>query len=196
MRSLQKGSVGDEVKKLQREMKKLGLYNGKIDGDFGLKTRLSVIKFQQQYFVDGIADEYTQKAIFQAVEVWKKADRVVLMDVPKGIQEIEQTFGHIEYEDTSGGYVKITNDFIEKNIVTVDLPVVGRHQVHRKLQSIFENALREIRDRGLDGKIDQFGTFCPRHKMHNPRRGLSTHSWGIACDINWATNMPGQVGDL
>jgi hypothetical protein len=67
---------------------------------------------------------------------------------------------------------------------------------HVKLVPVLEQVLVEIRKRGLDREIRQFGTYCPRHKMHDPKRGLSTHSYGIACDINWASNPPGTRGDM
>jgi len=40
------------------------------------------------------------------------------------------------------------------------------------------------------------GCYWPRHKMHDPARELSLHSWGIAVDFNAATNMPGAKGDM
>jgi hypothetical protein len=36
------------------------------------------------------------------------------------------------------------------------------------------------------------GGFVPRHKMHDPARGLSIHSWGAAFDVNWDTNQVGR----
>lgn len=196
MNSLQKGSKGKEVQTLQENLKVLGLYPHKVDGDFGPKTRQSVLDFQQRYFVDGIADSHTQKAINDAVVAWSSAERVILVDVPNGLKEIKANFGHITWEEAGGGNIVITNDWAKDNIITIDLPVVGRHAIHKKLKLVFEAVLNEIVGKGLDGEIIQFGTWCPRHKMHDSTKGLSTHSWGIACDVNWATNMPGRVGDI
>jgi D-alanyl-D-alanine carboxypeptidase len=32
--------------------------------------------------------------------------------------------------------------------------------------------------------------------MHDPERGLSVHAWGIAIDLNAASNKPGSRGDM
>jgi hypothetical protein len=196
MPTLNKGSKGKAVQVLQENLKAIGLYPYKVDGDFGPQTRQSVLHFQQRYFVDGIADLHTQNSVNEAMIAWSSAERVILVDVPNGLKEIKASFGHIAWEEAGGGNIIVTNDWSKNNIIVVDLPVVGRHAIHKKLKGVFEAVFHEINSRGLDGKITQFGTWCPRHKMHNPNKGLSTHSWGIACDINWVTNMPGRVGDI
>jgi len=194
--ALTKGDNGKEVRELQENLKVLGMYPHKVDGDFGPKTRQAVMEFQQRYFVDGIVDKHTSDAILEAVKAWGAAEQVILVDVPKGLKEIKANFGHIAWDEAGGGNITITNDWAKDNIITVDLPVVGRQAIHKKLKLVFEAVLNEIVAKGLDGEILQFGTWCPRHKMHDPNKGLSTHSWGIACDVNWATNMPGRVGDM
>ena len=40
------------------------------------------------------------------------------------------------------------------------------------------------------------GCYWPRFKMHDPTRGLSVHSWGIAIDLNASSNLPGTPGDM
>lgn len=167
-----------------------------MDGDFGPKTHIAVSAFQDRYFVDGIVDSCTTKSIEEAVKAWSSQERIVLLDVPNGIKAIKETFGTIAYDNVGGGNIVITNGWEKDNIIYADLPVVGLHAIHKKLKIIFENILHEIKSKGLDREIKQFGTWCPRHKMHDKTKGLSTHTWGIACDINWATNMPGMIGDI
>jgi len=193
---LRKGSKGKEVEKLQVDLKALDLYQAKVDGDFGPKTWQAVVAFQQQYFVDGIVDVHTKVSIEKAILAWGSAERIILVDVPSGLKEVKASFGHIAWEEAGGGRIIITNDWDKANIVMADLPVVGKHPIHKKLKVVFENTLHEINSKGLDGEIIQFATWSPRFKMHDRTKGLSTHSWGIACDINWATNAPGRVGDI
>lgn len=204
---LSKGTKGDKVKELQEQLKLLGLYKSTIDGDFGRGTRNAVIAFQQQHFVDGIADSITIATIARAVKASVDKSKHLLLPVPHGLAEVEAQFGKIECYDTGGGTtvidgvpvykaVEITNDWVEENIVKVNLPIVGNQLVHKKMAPVFGSVLTNIKDRGLDGEIRQFGCWSPRHKMHNPLRNLSTHSWAIACDINWDTNGVGIVGDL
>lgn len=189
------GNRGERVRKLQENLKALELYPHTVDGEFGRLTREAVIAFQERYFVDGLVDEITERAIHEAVVAWARRERTILVTVPSGLAEIEKQFGKIEYVDAAGGYIEITNDFA-RNIVEHEFPVVGRQMFHAKLVPVLERVLEEIQKRGLDREIRQFGTWCPRHKMHDRKNGLSTHSYGIACDVNQATNLPGTRGDM
>lgn len=62
---LQQGSRGPEVTKLQQRLKTFKYYTGAVDGDFGSKTKASVINFQQHNGVtgDGIVGYETEAAI-------------------------------------------------------------------------------------------------------------------------------------
>ena len=64
-RNLAIGSVGEDVKVLQAQLKKLGYYDGIPDGQFGESTRNAVIEFQQKKNVraDGIAGSQTREII-------------------------------------------------------------------------------------------------------------------------------------
>ncbi|HZK21877.1 MAG TPA: spore cortex-lytic enzyme [Oscillospiraceae bacterium] len=55
------GSRGDEVRNVQNALKKLGLYNGAVDGIYGTKTASAVKQFQRNcgITVDGIAGPKT-----------------------------------------------------------------------------------------------------------------------------------------
>ncbi|MBU5425352.1 cell wall hydrolase [Tissierella pigra] len=59
-------SKGNEVSKLQQELKKLGYYNISIDGIFGIVTENAVINFQKdnKLIIDGIAGKQTQNALY------------------------------------------------------------------------------------------------------------------------------------
>ena len=184
------------MRKLQTDLKTLGLYPYLVDGDFGRKTREAVLDFQERYFADGLVDQSTLNAIKNAVSAWSAMDRVIILSVPSGLNEIEKVFGRIEYVDVGGGYVEITNGFDNENILLFDFPVVGKQYFHRKLVPVLEAVMRMVKDRGLEQEIKQFLTYCPRHKRHDPTKELSTHAYGIAVDINPATNQPGTRGDL
>ncbi|MEG2002768.1 MAG: spore cortex-lytic enzyme, partial [Clostridia bacterium] len=60
--TLKSGSKGNEVKKLQQELKNQGFFSGSVDGVYGTKTVAAVKKMQKAYGlkVDGIAGEETQ----------------------------------------------------------------------------------------------------------------------------------------
>ena len=65
--TLRQGSKGDEVKEVQRRLKKWGYYNGSVDGVFGAGTRAAVIAFQKK---NGLtADGIVGKATYQALGI-------------------------------------------------------------------------------------------------------------------------------
>jgi len=73
-RILKEGDSGEDVKQLQRDLKKLGYYNSSIDGLFGPKTRQAVMAFQadQGMAVDGVVGPYTYFALLKALDIATK----------------------------------------------------------------------------------------------------------------------------
>lgn len=64
--ALQKGSKGEDVRRLQQRLKDLGYLSGSVDGDFGKGTAGAVSAFQKAAGLaeTGVADDATQKALF------------------------------------------------------------------------------------------------------------------------------------
>ena len=65
-RTLRKGASGDDVKSVQRRLKALGYYAGKLDGNYGAGTVETVKVFQQQngLSADGSVGKKTREALF------------------------------------------------------------------------------------------------------------------------------------
>jgi len=112
------------------------------------------------------------------------------------LEDIEVNFGKIEYRDLRDGWIEITNDFERRNI--------RRHQfgflfkpvpIHKKIIKAVDKALHVIeRNCAFDPEfeyIENMQFWAPRHIANNKKRRLSSHSWGIAFDINPWENMPG-----
>lgn len=134
-----------------------------------------------------------------------------MMVPPKNYKELINLVGSFKYQDNIGkngkpdGSVKILGDWERKNIVLVTLPLINpktqkplRTQCHKIIKDNLLEIFTEFKDNKYDSKyeIRMIGGFMPRHKLWNPKKSLSIHSYGLAIDINWDTNPVGKVGDL
>ncbi len=79
---LKEGSSGKDVYELQGRLKYLGYYNGKVDGDFGPKTKNAVTWFQWKFGMksDGIVGAKTKLKLWEATKNW----RPTAEDLPGG----------------------------------------------------------------------------------------------------------------
>ncbi len=66
--TLELGSEGETVKRLQTELKRLGYYNGSVDGRFGESTKAAVMAYQlrNNLTVDGKAGPATQRSLYRS----------------------------------------------------------------------------------------------------------------------------------
>lgn len=188
------GDQSTEVIRLQEMLSRCGFYLGRIDGSFGRLTESAVREFQRKKFVTGIADDSTLSALSEMSLLPFLSTPAVPR--PENMEEVKEIFGEIQFVDSDGGRIKITNGWAEENVVSVRLPIVGKEMVHRKLVPIFQEVFEQIQRQGLADEVRQFAVWSPRHKMNDPKRELSLHSWAIACDVNWSENPPGQASKL
>lgn len=77
---IKNGSVGEDVTKLQSELKKKGYFTVGVTGHFGSITEDAVKRFQAEnnLTVDGLAGEQTMKALFGAK--WTSSKKIELLD--------------------------------------------------------------------------------------------------------------------
>jgi hypothetical protein len=123
---------------------------------------------------------------------------------PHGLPEIREVFGDLEsYSiDNSHGNLVLSPEFEKRFIVRITLPGeiqqntgIKSIRCHRMLSSTFTIIFDEIVARNLAAKVRSIdGCFVFRFKRSG--KGYSAHSWGIAIDINAATNHPGTEGDM
>lgn len=123
---------------------------------------------------------------------------------PRGLNEICATFGDIF------GYISADHTLDPRwqaeQLTTVPLPFplalswapsrqVEHITCHKLLQSPFEYVFATLLRAGLRSKITSFsGCFSFRPKRAGTK--LSTHSWGIAVDLNPESNEQGTSGNM
>lgn len=117
-------------------------------------------------------------------------DRAVLAQL-----RVKEIFGEFSYRPRSGGAVEIDPAWVEANIVSVDLPLLGMTKCHRVFAEILTEVLQGLIDDGLEDLIDPDafqGCWNPRFIGGSDR--LSRHAWGIAADINFFNPLDGLPG--
>ncbi len=130
---------------------------------------------------------------------------------PLSVDQIGGVFGAFAFEaGTVHGAVRITTPNWEAdNLVALTHPLAvslaGSHlRVHRLAVRHFNAAFDEITRRNLQSALLTCGgTFVARKIGWDPNRVLSSHSWGIAIDLNERWNalncepaLPGELGCL
>lgn len=124
--------------------------------------------------------------------------------LPLSDSEMPRVFGVLPYREGQRGRIVIDAAWVKANIVKVKIPVLAHLgypevELHKKAADPYERVFKAIDEAGLsDRLLTCEGTFVPRHKGWNPARGISSHSWGIAIDLNAPWNgygsRPAQLG--
>jgi hypothetical protein len=105
---------------------------------------------------------------------------------------IKEHFGEFAYRPRGDGSFEIDRGWLEANIVTVDVPLLGPVTCHRNLVSALIGAMTELEESNLGFLVEPEGSqgcFNPRFIAN--RRDISRHAWGAAIDINIGTNPAG-----
>ena len=128
--TLQKGSEGAAVKKLQERLKKLGYETGSVDGRFGDTTEAAVMAFQAQnnLTVDGKAGPATQRVLYGTGARSPVTYSALRMgDTGTAVRNLQYTLYELGYYDGTidGDYGQTTSDAvrafqIQNSITPVD----------------------------------------------------------------------------
>lgn len=112
---------------------------------------------------------------------------------------VEQVFGNFKYSEGGGGRIEIEKAWVKANITELKSPLLEHAgydsiTIHKKAKEPFARVFDAISTAGLEDIIRSCaGTWVPRHMGWNPMRKLSSHSWGIAIDLNVPWNGYGHV---
>jgi hypothetical protein len=110
---------------------------------------------------------------------------------------VASAVGSFRYRWFADGSVAPDPAWVSANIRTEPVPILGSVTCHRVMLPQLRGALQEVLDAGLASSIDAAdygGCYVPRFIGRDPSRGLSLHTWGIAVDLNVATNQLGTPG--
>ncbi|KQZ27025.1 M15 family metallopeptidase [Duganella sp. Root1480D1] len=106
-------------------------------------------------------------------------------------QDLRTVFGMFDAKELANGYISIDPAWVKQNIASFQHPVlqgigVKSVELHQHAIPYFEAVFNEIAaDPALQNCIRTCaGTFVPRHVGFNPSKDYSSHSWGIAIDLN------------
>jgi D-alanyl-D-alanine carboxypeptidase len=136
-------------------------------------------------FVESFGDKYVRRS-------WTPPS----IDSVLSTSEIKELFGSFRTRRRtvrSNGDIEIDPIWLAKNIVEVDLPIVGKVNCHRTLAESLGKALGELERAGISSVIDLadtrraggcFNSREIRATSGRSGRNLSRHSWGAAIDLN------------
>jgi hypothetical protein len=123
---------------------------------------------------------------------------------PHGLDEIIAAFGDIHAYVAADGQLEARWQlgFLERIHLPFSLCLswdqsrsITQMTCHRRLSGIFSLVFSRIQERELQGKITSFGG-CFAFRPQRTGRRLSSHSWGIAIDLNPESNEQGSVGNM
>jgi hypothetical protein len=123
---------------------------------------------------------------------------------PHGLEEVLATFGdirkYIKEDGTLDG--KWESDQLARAKLPFSIPLswdpskaVKTLYCHKKLTDIFVEVFTTIEKEGLKDQVKTYGG-CYNYRQKRKNSKLSTHSWGIAIDLNPQTNRMGTAGDM
>lgn len=126
------------------------------------------------------------------------------LGTPNGLDDVIETFGDVASFIGEDG--TLSPAWQDSALGRAELPwplllswdhsqQVTRVLCHRKLAGVLSRVFQEIDRAGLRRSVRSYGgCFAFRPKRTGSK--LSTHSWGIAIDINPETNALGSAGDM
>lgn len=160
-------------------------------------------------------DSFTPQAIAEAVDA-PYPERLAALALAPTRPAQEALFGQIAYQVTPDPWdperITITNDFVERHIVTVLVPQLagrvgapsnGKVRAHRLISAQLQGLWAAWEAAGLLELITDYGGLWVPRLVRGSKTALSNHAWGTAFDINVSANwlwhlpaFPGENGSL
>jgi hypothetical protein len=130
------------------------------------------------------------------------AAQVDLLRLPASVARLTggsaaEDLGSFSYRYAPDGSITPDADWVAANIRTETVPVLGRVTCHRLMLPQLRGALQDVVDAGLADTLHTYdGCYVPRFIDRDPARPISLHTWGIAVDMDAATNYRGIPGTM
>ena len=127
---------------------------------------------------------------------------VDLLQVPAPVARLTggaaaEDLGAFSYRYFADGTIEPDARWVRDSIRTEVVPVMGRVTCHRIMLRQLRGALQEVQDAGLAGTLKTYdGCYVPRFIERDPTGSISLHTWGIAIDMDAATNYRGIAGTM
>ena len=139
--------------------------------------------------VGELTDEPVRVRGRDEVDVFRHADAVASQIV------IKEMFGEFAIKPTQGDFIEIDPEWLEANIVEVEMPLLGSDKCHRKFVAILTDVMNELERTGQADAIDPPSYLgCWNSRFIRGRKDLSRHAWGAAADINFGNETDGGPG--
>jgi hypothetical protein len=123
---------------------------------------------------------------------------------PRGLDQIVATFGNIQNYIQADGTLDPRWQIDSLDYVALPVPLmlsydhsktITHFRCHKLLVETLETVFIDIRNEGLEPDLYSFGG-CFSFRPQRTGNKLSTHSWGIAVDLNSESNRQGSAGDM
>ena len=113
---------------------------------------------------------------------------------------IKEALGEFSYTEVGGSTFDQDRTFVEMNIVTERVPLLGEIRCHRLVVDMLNGAMSELIAQGLAHLVEPAGfagCWFPRFisSAVGVSSGLSRHAWGGAVDLNAGSNPVGSSGN-
>lgn len=102
---------------------------------------------------------------------------------------VKQLFGEFAMRDAPGRGIEQEPGWVDRHIVTEDVPILGSVTCHREILPALRRVLSRLVEEGRSAAVDPSdyaGCWSPRTQAVG--EPLSQHAWGIAVDLNAAAN--------
>jgi hypothetical protein len=108
-----------------------------------------------------------------------------------------KAFGAFSYRYFADGTLEPDPRWVAQNIVTESVPIFGHVTCHRLMFPQLRGALTDIVNAGLASTLHTYnGCYVPKYIERSPTHAISLHTWGIAIDLDSATNYRGIKGTM